>query len=363
VDDAMTDPRVHQPEGVPMDARRVLMAPLRSSGLVIGTLAVTDRNDGGPFTPTDLELLETLADQVAVGIDRTRALEESHAHAVALREKNEDLLRATRLKSEFLANMSHELRTPLNAIIGFSDLLNQGAAGQLDVTQADFVEAISRNGNHLLELINNVLDLSKIEAGGMVFTLGPTDLREAITAAVADTASLRSSRRQSGSVDLEDGPLMVLGDEQRIRQVLFNLLANASKFSPEGSRISLSALRTRAPLPVPAERASDRPGVTVRDAVSVAVSDEGIGIRQEDMPKLFVEFSQVDASSSRRVQGTGLGLALCKKFVEMLGGTIGVESIHGKGSTFWFILPVEGPVRRQDGTVWAPRPEPRTSGA
>ena len=347
-EDAGKDPRTYPVEGVPLDARRVVMAPLRSSGLVLGVVAVTDRSDGEPFRPGDLDVLHTLADQVAVGIDRTRALEDSRRSAEALRAKNEELVRATRLKNQFLANMSHELRTPLNAIIGFSDLLLAGGGGPMAPTQEDFVSSISRNGNHLLDLINNVLDLSKIEAGGMTFTLAPTDLRQSLRAAVADTASLRTAKRQS--VAVEDGaePLTVLGDSQRIRQVLFNLLSNASKFTGEGGHITLNAARTRAPLPVPADRASDTPHVQVRDAVWVAVTDDGIGIHPDEMSHLFVEFSQVDASASRRAQGTGLGLALSRKFVELLGGTIGAESVPGKGSTFWFILPVEGPIRRQD---------------
>jgi signal transduction histidine kinase/membrane protein implicated in regulation of membrane protease activity len=348
VDDAATDPRVHPPPGIPLEARRVIMAPLRSSGLTLGTIAVTDRNDGQNFSQADLDLLQTLADQVAVGIDRTRALEASQAGAQALQAKNEELLRATRLKSEFLANMSHELRTPLNAIIGFTDLILSGGAGPVDPRQQEFLESVSRNGNHLLGLINNVLDLSKIEAGSMAFTLAPTDLRQAIHAAVADTASLRSAKQQTVEVTADEAGLTILADGQRVRQILFNLLSNASKFSPDKGHISLSATRTRAPLPVPAERASDKPGIQVRDAVWIAVSDDGIGVRPEDMPSLFVEFSQVDTSASRRAQGTGLGLALSRKFVEALGGTIGAESIHGKGSTFWFILPVEGPVRRAD---------------
>ncbi len=354
VEDAGQDPRIHVPPGMTLEARQVIMTPLRASGLALGTIAVTDRNDGRAFTGADLGLLQTLADQVAVGIDRTRALEASRAGAVALQAKNEELVRATRLKSEFLANMSHELRTPLNAIIGFTDLILLGGAGTVDPAHREFLEAVSRNGNDLLGLINNVLDLSKIEAGSMAFTVAPTDVRQAIHAAVTDTASLRSARQQTVEVTADEGGLTILADGQRVRQVLFNLLSNASKFSAEKGHISLSATRTRAPLPVPAERASDKPGIQVRDAVWVAVSDDGIGIRPEDMPRLFVEFSQVDTSSSRRAQGTGLGLALSKKFVEALGGTIGAESIHGKGSTFWFILPVEGPVRRAEGLA---RPE------
>ncbi len=349
VDDVGADPRTFRPDGMPLDSRRALLAPLRSSGLVIGTIGVTDRNAGLAYTESDLELLQTLADQVTVGIDRTRALEERRRAAEALALKNQELVRATRLKTQFLANMSHELRTPLNAIIGFSDLLLTGNVGTVGEPQREFLESISRNGHHLLDLINNVLDLSKIEAGRMTYSPALTDLREAITAAVTDTASLRAAKRQSVAIDLEDGALTIMADGQRVRQILFNLLSNASKFTPEKGQVALSALRTRAPLPVPADRAEDRRGMLTRDAVWVAVSDDGIGIRPEDMGKLFAEFSQVDSSSSRRAQGTGLGLALCRKFVELHGGTIGCESILGKGSTFWFILPVEGPIRRTEG--------------
>ena len=349
VDDLGTDPRSHPPEGVPVESRRGLFAPLRSSGLVLGTIMVSDRHQGISYTEADLELLQTLADQVAVGIDRTRALVDRRWSAEALAAKNQELLRATRLKSEFMANMSHELRTPLNAIIGFSDLMLTGSLGPVEGAHKEFLESISRNGNHLLGVINNILDLSKIEAGQISYTLAATDLRQAILASVTDTSSLRSAKRQSVAVDLEEGPLTILADGQRVRQILYNLLSNASKFTPESGHIALSALRTRAPLPVPADRADDRRGMITRDAVWVAVSDDGIGVRAEDTGKLFVEFSQVDASASRRAQGTGLGLALCRRFVELHGGTIGCESIFGKGSTFWFILPVEGPVRRQEG--------------
>jgi signal transduction histidine kinase len=333
------------------------LAPIRSSGLVLGVIIVTDRNVGIPYTDSDLEVLQTLADQVAVGMDRTRALEERRRAIEALEAKNQELLRVTRLKTEFLANMSHELRTPLNAIIGFSDLLLTGGMGPLQGEHREFLESISRNGNHLLGLINNVLDLSKIEAGRMIHALAPTQIRDAITAAVADTASLRSAKRQTVAVDMEEGSLTVLADGQRVRQVLFNLLSNASKFTPDGGHMAISALRTRAPLSVPSDRAEDRPGMTTRDAVWVAVSDDGVGVRSQDMPRLFVEFSQVDSSASRRAQGSGLGLALCRKFVELHGGTIGCESIFGKGSTFWFILPVDGPVRRTEGGLRTGPPE------
>jgi signal transduction histidine kinase len=212
--------------------------------------------------------------------------------------------------------------------------------------QQEYLEAVLRNGRHLLELINGVLDLSKIEAGRMVLSLSATDLREAITGAVADTTTLRSAKRQEVWLELDDHPLHVVADGVRVRQVLFNLLSNASKFTGEGGTIILTALSTRAPMAPPADRAGDERKLVTKDVVWVSVADTGIGIASQDMPKLFQEFSQVDSSASRQAQGTGLGLALSKKLVEMHGGTIGAESLPGRGSTFWFILPAEGPTRR-----------------
>lgn len=180
----------------------------------------------------------------------------------------------------------------------------------------------------------------------MSLSLAETDLREAITGAVADTLSLRQSKAQQCIVRLDEGSLVVLADGVRIRQILFNLLANASKFTPDGGTIELSAVRTQAPLPVAAERAGERAGSVTRDVVWISVQDSGIGIAPEDMGKLFQEFSQVQSSANRQAQGSGLGLALSKKFVEMHGGRIGAESIVSRGSTFWFILPAEGPTRR-----------------
>jgi signal transduction histidine kinase len=245
--------------------------------------------------------------------------------------------------------MSHELRTPLNAIIGFSDLMLSEGVGTITPQQREFLEAVLRNGRHLLELINGVLDLSKIEAGRMSLALAPTDLREAIRGAVTDTATLRSAKRQEVWLELDDRPLNVVADGVRVRQVLFNLLSNASKFTGEGGTVILSALSTRAPMAPPADRAGDERKLVTKDVVWVSVADTGIGISSQDMPKLFQEFSQVDSSASRQAQGTGLGLALSKKLVEMHGGTIGAESLPGRGSTFWFILPAEGPLRRAGG--------------
>jgi signal transduction histidine kinase len=341
-----SDPRAFQVPELTNSLRTTAVVPLRSAGVVIGTVSVYNRRDGRFFNDHDLQLLQILGDQVVVGLDRTAVLEESRRNERALGAKNLELQRATQLKSEFLANMSHELRTPLNAIIGFSDLLLMGGAGEIAEQQRDFLESVLRNGRHLLQLINSVLDLSKIEAGRMTLSLARTDLREAITGAVADTASLRTAKRQECELELEEAPLVVIADRVRVRQVLFNLLSNASKFTTEGGAIRLAAISTRVPLPLPSDRSGEDPRTQMQAAVWVTVVDSGIGISPEDMSKLFQEFSQVDSSPSRRAQGTGLGLALCKKFVELHGGTIGAESVPGKGSTFWFILPAEGPVRR-----------------
>ena len=345
-DDMDADPRSFRPEQLTVPLKTSAIVPLRSAGFVVGTVSVYNRRDARPFSEHDLKLLQILGDQVVVGLDRAAVLSESRRNELALRSKNQELQRATQLKSEFLTNMSHELRTPLNAIIGFSDLMLEGGTGEISEQQREFIEAVLRNGKHLLGLINSVLDLSKVEAGRMSLSLGVTDIRAAITGAVADTASLRTAKRQECALQLDAAPLNVVADGVRIRQILFNLLSNASKFTAEGGKISLVAVRTRAPLRQPADRAGDRTGLVPQDVVWISIIDEGVGIKREDMPKLFQEFSQVDSSASRRAQGTGLGLALCKKFVEMHGGTIGADSIHGKGAAFWFLLPVDGPVRR-----------------
>ncbi len=345
-DDFEDDPRTMRLAKLTVPLRTAAIVPLRSAGVAIGTLSVHNRRDGRPFNSHDVQLLRTLGDQAVVGLDRARTFDELRRSERQLVAKNLELQRATKLKSDFLANMSHELRTPLNSIIGFSDLILAGGTGELNAEQRDFLEAVLRNGQHLLGLINSVLDLSKIEAGRMSLTLEMTDVAEAVASSVADTASLRAAKRQSCDVEVAEPRLAVVADGTRLRQVLFNLLSNASKFTPDEGRITLSALRTTAPLPTPTERHGEEPKLVPREAVWVAVSDTGIGIKPEDIGKLFLEFSQVDSSASRQQQGTGLGLALCKKFIELHGGTIGAESIPGVGSSFWFLLPVEGPVRR-----------------
>ncbi|HEY3012855.1 MAG TPA: GAF domain-containing sensor histidine kinase [Gemmatimonadales bacterium] len=345
-DDMDSDPRSYHPPSMPAHLKTAAIIPLRSAGVVLGTVSAYNRRDGCPFSEHDLRLLQILGDQVVVGLDRASVLADSRRNELALRTKNLELQRATQLKSEFMTNMSHELRTPLNAIIGFSDLLLQGGAGEVAAQQREFIEAVLRNGKHLLSLINSVLDLSKVEAGRMSLALAVTDIREAIVGAVADTASLRAAKEQECALQLDSAPLTIVADGGKVRQILFNLLSNASKFTAEGGKISLAAVRTRAQLRQPADRVGDRARLVPQDVVWISVSDDGVGIKREDMSKLFHEFSQVDSSASRQAQGTGLGLALSKKFVEMHGGTIGADSVFGKGTAFWFLLPADGPMRR-----------------
>ncbi len=350
VADMERDSRNHPHEQLIGRLTSAAMVPLRSAGLVVGAVCAYNRADGQPFTDHDRQLLQTLGDQVVLGLDRTAVFEELRRNEKMLANKNKELQRVTQLKSEFLANMSHELRTPLNAIIGFSDLLLTGELGELVEQQREFLEAIFRNGQHLLGLINSVLDLSKIEAGRMTLNVAACDVRDCITGAVTDTVSLRTAKNQHCVVDLPaNAALEVQGDATRIRQVLFNLLSNASKFTGDGGIITVSAVRTSAPMPAEEiVRSDEQIRMETRDVVWVSVSDSGVGIRSSDMSKLFQEFSQLDASTSRAVEGTGLGLALCKRFVELHAGQIGVESIYGKGSTFWFLLPVDGPPRNRE---------------
>jgi signal transduction histidine kinase len=325
---------------------RGIMVPLRLRGAVIGALGADSRAGSRPLGPGDVALLERLGTLAVLAIENAKLLESSLVARASLSAKNEELKRAIQSKDAFLANMSHELRTPLNSIIGFSELLSTGALGSIGEGQKDFLDTIVRNSRHLLGLINDLLDLSKVEAGKMGLHLVATNMRELIGGVVRDASGLIASRDLRMGQELGVGALEVLADEVRIRQVLFNLVSNAVKFTPDGGEVTVRALRTQAPLPVPAERLGDGDKLKRRDAVWVAVRDTGPGIKPEDLPRLFQEFSQVDESLARRSGGTGLGLALSKRLIELHGGSIGVETLYGHGSTFWFILPVEGPVRQ-----------------
>jgi signal transduction histidine kinase len=327
------DPRNHPVAGVDQSLDAAAVVPLRSRGETIGVIAAYRGTGSTAFTDLDISLLEALAEQVEVGLDRAALLEDAKRNQLALEESNRELVKATEMKSQFLANMSHELRTPLNAIIGFADLLDSDP--RLDETQRDYLESIARNGRHLLGMITSVLDAAKLEAGRMILHAEPTDLVVLVAGAIADTESLRVAKRQACKATLGTAPLECRVDAGKVRQVLINLLSNAAKFTPAGGEVAVSLTRTQAPIADPAGG-----GLTVREVAWISVKDSGIGIQAEDLPRLFQPFSQVDSSARRTEPGSGLGLALCKQLVELHGGAIGVESALGEGSTFWFVLPL-----------------------
>jgi signal transduction histidine kinase len=230
------------------------------------------------------------------------------------------LATANRHKSEFLANMSHELRTPLNAVIGFSEVLQERVFGDLNDKQAEYIHDIHESGRHLLDLINDILDLSKVEAGRMELEVSSFDLPDSLRSALTLVRERATRHGIALSLEVADDVGTIVADERKVRQVVLNLLSNAVKFTPDGGRVSLSARRTGS-------------------LVEVAVSDTGIGIAPEDQAAVFEEFRQVGADSASKHEGTGLGLALAKRFVELHGGTIRVVSSPGAGATFSFTLP------------------------
>jgi GAF domain-containing protein len=292
--------------------RALLAVPLIREDQIIGSLSF-NRKAPGEFPPEVVEVLKTFATQSALAIQNARLFRE-------IADKSAQLEAASRHKSEFLANMSHELRTPLNAIIGFSEVLVDRMFGELNEKQDEYLKDIYASGQHLLSLINDILDLSKIEAGRMELELSEFDLPSAIDNAlilVRERATRRGIRLGS-TIDPRLG--MIGGDERKVKQVLLNLLSNALKFTPEGGRIEVGA----------------RPH---QDVAEVSVSDTGIGIAPADQDAVFEEFRQV-GTADKKAEGTGLGLALSRKFIELHGGRIWVKSEPGTGSTFTFTLPL-----------------------
>ena len=292
-------------------SRSLVAVPLLSEGDVLGGLVVA-RMDVRPFSGRETTLVETFADQAAIAIQNVRLFNE-------IQQKSNELEIANRHKSEFLANMSHELRTPLNAIIGFSEVLLQGIFGETNEKQKEYLEDVLASGKHLLALINDILDLSKIEAGRMDLDLSTFSLANALDSGmtIIRERATRHGITLHAVVPADLPPIQA--DERKVKQVLYNLLSNAVKFTPDGGRIDVRVLRANA-------------------HVRIEVHDNGIGIAPEDQQRIFEEFRQVGRERSR--EGTGLGLTLTKRFVELHGGEIDVVSAPGKGSTFSFTIPM-----------------------
>jgi GAF domain-containing protein len=294
--------------------RSLLAIPLFREQQILGGLTVWRRQSGN-FKPEIVKLLQTFATQSALAIQNARLFHE-------IGDKSRQIEAANRHKSEFLANMSHELRTPLNAIIGFSEVLSEKMFGELNEKQSEYVDDIFSSGRHLLSLINDILDLSKVESGRMELDVTTFDLPLAIDNALTlvRERAARHGIRLHHTIDERLGDFAA--DERKVKQILLNLLSNAVKFTPEGGRIDVDAALTDG-------------------TVEISVSDTGIGIAAEDQETIFEEFRQVGADYAHKREGTGLGLTLTKKFVEMHGGKIWVTSEVGKGSTFTFTLPIK----------------------
>ena len=293
-----------------------MMAPMLSEGRGVGSLYVT-RSPVQAFSDKEQSLLRTFADQAVIAIENVRLFRE-------IQDKSRQLEVANQHKSEFLANMSHELRTPLNAIIGFSEVLIERMFGELNEKQDDYLKDIFSSGKHLLSLINDILDLSKIEAGRMELELDSFDPM----AALGNAMTLVRERAQRHGIALSldtrappaEAALEIHADSRKFMQIMLNLLSNAVKFTPDGGKVGVRA-------------------ALVDGLLEVAVSDTGIGIAKADHATVFEAFQQVGHHYTNKQEGTGLGLALTKRFVELHGGTLTVESEIGQGSTFTFTIP------------------------
>jgi signal transduction histidine kinase len=316
IPDVSQDPEWDQGMLVGSDnsARRLLGVPMVKDGQSIGVLLVSWKTPG-EVPPKYIQLLQTFADQAVIAIENVRLFNE-------IQEKSRQLEIANQHKSEFLANMSHELRTPLNAIIGFSEVMLSGMTGAMAEKQKEFIGDIRDSGKHLLGLINDILDLSKIEAGRMELDVARFDLREAMGNAM--TLVRGRAERHGIELDAEIAPDVgdYDGDERKFKQIMLNLLTNAVKFTPEGGCVRIAAEH-------------------VDGNYVFSVQDSGIGIAPEDHDRIFEEFRQV-GDVEHKAEGTGLGLTLTRKLVELHGGRIRVESAVGKGSKFTFNLPIAG---------------------
>jgi len=297
--------------------RALVGVPLLREERTVGALAIRRKTAGG-FSPHEVELLQTFAAQSVLAIHNARLFQE-------VREKGQQLQAASQLKSQFLANMSHELRTPLNAIIGVTEMLHEDAVDLKREDELEPLERVLRAAKHLLALINDILDLSKIEAGKMDIHIESFSIEPLITDVVQTIATMATKNDNKVVVDCGADLGTMRGDQTRIRQALLNLVSNANKFTEHGTVTIVS-----------------RRGMDAgREWVTMAVTDTGIGQTPEQMAKLFQEFVQADASTTRKYGGTGLGLAISRRFCQMMGGDIAVASELGRGSTFTIRLPAE----------------------
>ena len=327
--DIRSDPRCARDECTRAGLVSFMALPLRARGEIIGVMGFGSQSVRN--FEESLEFLEALSGEMAIAVEKAALYEQVQHHAAVLEQRvaertaelaeaMEKAQAADHLKSAFLAAMSHELRTPLNSIIGFTGIMLQGLVGDLNPEQSKQLGMVRDSAHHLLRLISDVLDISKIEAGQLEIETEPFPIRDAVDKAIGTLTPIAGKKGLSITVRVARDVDTITGDRRRVEQILINLLNNAVKFTESGSiRVDI--------------RRKDQ-------MVETRIIDSGIGIKPEDMDKLFKAFQQIDTGLTRRYEGSGLGLSICKKLVEMMGGHIWVDSDWGKGSTFGFMLPL-----------------------
>ena len=316
----------------------MMCLPLVIDNEVVGVVNMSHPRPNA-FQVEDQQLMTIVTDQVAIALNNVQIFDDMQQLNVVLEDEvekataelrsanddlqlaNQEIQAASQMKSQFLAHMSHELRTPLNAIIGFSEVLEDQTFGPMNERQARYIQNILKSSRHLLSLINDILDLTKVEAGRMELISTEFHLQDCLRLTLDVLDPLARSKGIELFRELSDDFPIVQADEGRMRQILLNLLSNAIKFTSQGGKVTVIV------------------DLVENDVVQVQVADTGIGIKKEHQDIIFSEFRQVDESYARRYEGTGLGLALTKRLVELHGGSIWVESEEGKGSTFTFTFP------------------------
>jgi signal transduction histidine kinase len=311
--DVTTDPDYKMTDVIKAGGIRTLLGvPLLREGTPTGVLVLM-RSEVRPFSERQIELAQTFADQAVIAIENVRLFEE-------IQDKSRQVAEASKHKSQFLANMSHELRTPLNAILGYTELILDGIYGEAPEKMRTVMERVQSNGKHLLGLINDVLDLSKIEAGQLVLSIQDYSIKDVVHGVYSAVEPLANSKKLAFKIDVPPNLPPARGDDRRLTQVLLNLVGNAIKFTDVGE-VAVKAAASNG-------------------SVTISVRDTGPGIAEADQAKIFDEFQQADSTQAKAKGGTGLGLSIAKRIIEMHGGKLWVESSPGAGSTFSFTVPL-----------------------
>ncbi|HEY3475380.1 MAG TPA: ATP-binding protein, partial [Anaerolineales bacterium] len=312
---------------------REIVIPIIRNERIMAVMGIANKLQD--YTSHDLEIATRLADyawdvterkqmEVALQLERNQLVQRVEERTADLSRANSNLARALRVKDEFLANMSHELRTPLNAILGLSESLGEQIAGPLNEKQQKYISTISESGHHLLSLINDILDLAKIDAGQITLDINKVDLRSVCQASLRMVKQLAQKKNQEISLEIDPGLGLMWADERRLKQMIVNLLGNAVKFTPENGKLGLEVH-----------------GDEEANQIAITVWDNGIGIKQNDLARLFQPFVQLDSGLAREATGTGLGLALVAQMARLHGGSVNAVSEPGKGSHFTILLPWE----------------------